>query len=134
MSGKYDDIINLPHHVSATRPHMPVSDRAAMFSPFAALTGYDAEIKEASRLTTDRKELNEDAKAFLNEKMRLLVDCISDCPMVTITYVLPDKKKAGGAYVSYSGKVKKFDDFERILTMTDGKIIPIQDILDIEWG
>lgn len=133
MRGKYDDIINLPHHVSATHPHMPISDRAAQFSPFAALTGYDAEIREAARLTADRVELNEDIQDLLEEKLRLLVDAISSCPTVTITYFLPDNKKVGGAYVTCSGTVKKFDDFERTIIMSDGKRISIQDVLDIEW-
>lgn len=80
MSGKYDDIINLPYPVSTKHPPMPISDRAAQFSPFAALTGYDAEIKEAARLTSERVDLTEDATYLLNEKLRLLMDAISDCP------------------------------------------------------
>ncbi len=133
MSGKYDDIINLPYPVSTKHPPMPISDRAAQFSPFAALTGYDAEIKEAARLTSERVDLTEDATYLLNEKLRLLMDAISDCPTVTITHFLPDKRKNGGAYVLSTGTVKKFDDYEHTIIMTDGKKISTQEILDIEW-
>lgn len=128
---KYDDIIDLPHHVSATRPRMSMIDRAAQFSPFAALTGYDAAIKETGRLTDRRIELSEDERIVLDRKQQILLDHICDRPEVTITYFVPDERKSGGAYVTVTGQVKKVDEFERLLILTDGTKIPLDDILDI---
>ena len=113
MSGQYDDIINLPHYVSATRPQMPMLDRAAQFAPFAALTGYDAAIKETGRLTDEKIEMDEEALNILNMKFQILVDNLHDEPEVSFTYFKPDERKAGGAYLEVTGTVKKVDDFER---------------------
>ena len=132
MKDLYEDIINLPHHVSKTRPQMPMSDRAAQFAPFAALTGYDAAIKETGRLTDDKIELDEEALTALDMKYQLLVDALDDAPEVTITYFQPDERKAGGRYVSATGAVKKVDDFERRITMRDGTRIPMDDVLSID--
>lgn len=132
MTGKYDDIINLPHHVSSTRPHMPMSDRAAQFSPFAALSGYDAAVKETARLTTERIELAEDARTALEEKLGLLSDTISDAPTVTITYFQPDRKKAVGEYVRYTGIVKGYKESENALAFADGTEIPLSSIFDLD--
>lgn len=128
----YEDIINLPHHVSATRPQMPMSDRAAQFSPFAALTGYDAAIKETGRLTDAKIELDDEELNNLNMKFQLLVEHLEDEPEVAITYFKADERKAGGAYLEASGIVKKLDDFERVITMQDGTKIPMDDILNID--
>lgn len=132
MMNNYDDIINLPHHVSSTRPQMSMIDRAAQFSPFAALTGYDAAIKETGRLTDEKIELDEDTKAALDMKQAYLLEIIDDQPEITVTYFLPDTKKSGGAYVTVTGNLKRFDDYERLLTLTNGKKIPMDDITDIE--
>lgn len=132
MKDLYEDIINLPHHVSKTRPQMPMSDRAAQFAPFAALTGYDAAIKETGRLTDDKIELDEEALTALDMKYQLLMDALDDAPEVTITYFQPDERKAGGKYVSAVGAVKKIDDFERRITMRDGTRIPTDDVLSID--
>lgn len=129
---EYDDIIDLPHHVSATRPRMSMIDRAAQFSPFAALTGYDAAIKETGRLTDQRIELSEDSRAALDRKQQLLVECLADHPEVSVTYFIPDERKSGGAYVTVTGIVKKVDDYQRLLLLTDGTKIPLDDILDLE--
>ena len=129
---QYEDIINLPHHVSPTRPQMPMSDRAAQFAPFAALTGYDAAIKETGRLTDEKIELDEEALTALDMKYQFLMDALDDAPEVTITYFQPDERKAGGKYVSAVGVVRKVDDFERRITMQDGAKIPMDDILNIE--
>ncbi len=129
----YDDIINLPHHVSKTRPQMPMSDRAAQFAPFAALTGYDSAIKETGRLTGERIELDEEALNDLNMRYQLLVDALDEAPEVTITYFQPDERKAGGKYVSAVGAVKKIDDFERLITMQNGTKIPMGDVLAVDW-
>ena len=129
---KYDDIINLPHHVSKMRPHMPMSDRAAQFSPFAALSGYGDAVKETARQTTKRIELAEDARAALEEKIRFLADTLSDDPTVEITYFQPDKKKSGGAYVTAVGIVKRIDDVERTIIMRDGLRIAVTDIIAVD--
>lgn len=128
----YEDIINLPHHVSKTRPQMSMLDRAAQFSPFAALTGYDAAIKETGRLTDEKQELDDDTKAALNMKQAYLMEMIDEQPEISVTYFLPDTKKAGGAYATVTGKLKRFDEYERLLILTDGKKIPMDDIADIE--
>ena len=132
MKDLYEDIINRPHHVSKTRPQMPMSDRAAQFTPFAALTGYDSAIKETGRLTDERIELDEEALTALDMKYQLLMDALDDAPEVTITYFQPDERKAGGKYVSAVGAVKKIDDFERRITMRDGTRIPTDDVLSID--
>ena len=132
MNGKYDEIMGLPHHVSKTRPQMPMSDRASQFAPFAALTGYDAAIKETGRLTDERIELDVEALSALDMKYQLLMEALDEAPEVTITYFRPDERKAGGKYVSAVGAVKKIDDFERRITMQDGAKIPMDDVLSIE--
>ena len=128
----YEDIINLPHHVSKARPQMSMLDRAAQFSPFAALTGYDAAIKETGRLTDEKIEMDEDRKAALDMKQAYLIEMIDEQPEISITYFLPDTKKSGGAYVTVTGNLKRFDEYERLLILTDGKKIPLDDIADIE--
>ena len=132
MNGKYDEIMGLPHHVSKTRPQMPMSDRAAQFAPFAALTGYDAAIKETGRLTDERIELDVEALSALDMKYQLLMEALDEAPEVTITYFQPDERKAGGKYLTATGAVKKVDDFERRITMRDGTRIPTDDVLSID--
>ena len=132
MNDRYDDIIHLPHHVSKTRPQMSMMDRAAQFSPFAALTGYDAAIKETGRLTDEKIELGEETKAVLDRKQRYLSDMISVQPEITVTYFLPDERKSGGTYLSVTGKLKRIDQYARLMLLTDGKKIPLDDIMDIE--
>ena len=132
MKDLYEDIINPPHHVSKTRPQMSMIDRAAQFSPFAALTGYDAAIKETGRLTDEKIEMDEEALNILNMKFQLLVDSLADEPEITFTYFKPDERKAGGAYIDVTGKVKKVDDFERLIVMQNGTKMPMDDILNIE--
>ena len=128
----YEDILNLPHHVSKTRPQMSMLDRVAQFSPFAALTGYDDAIKETGRLTDEKIEMDEDRKAALDMKQAYLIEMIDAQPEISITYFLPDTKKSGGAYVTVTGNLKRFDEYERLLILTDGKKIPMDDIADIE--
>ena len=132
MQNKYDDIMDLPHHVSATRPQMSMIDRAAQFSPFAALTGYDAAIKETGRLTDEKIEMDEEALNILNMKFQILARSLDDEPEVTFTYFKPDERKAGGAYIEVIGTVKKVDDFERLIVMQNGTKMPMDDILNIE--
>ncbi len=128
---QYDDIINLPHHQSATRPHMSNYDRAAQFAPFAALTGYDDAVKETARLTDKKVELDEYSKDALNERLNMIQDAIDEQPEVSITYFLLDKKKSGGAYVTATDRVKKIDEYENVVLLQDGTKIPIDDIAEI---
>lgn len=132
MTGTYDDIINLPHHVSPTHPHMSASDRAAQFAPFAALTGYEAAVKETARLTDKRLELDEGEKEVLNERLQIIADRIKEYPEIAVTYFQPDSKKDGGAYVTAISAVKKIDKYERVVVMTDGTTISIDEIISID--
>lgn len=132
MKDEYTDIFLLPHHVSKTRPKMSMEDRAAQFSPFAALTGYDDAVQEKARLTDERIELDEDTKAFLDRKQAFLLEVIDEQPDISVTYFVPDQKKSGGAYVTVTGKLKRFDEYERQLIFTDGRKIPVDEIANID--
>ncbi len=132
MTRAYGDIINLPHHVSTTRPHMSAIDRAAQFSPFAALTGYDAAIKETARLTDERLELDEYMKDALSDRLQIIADRIKERPTIVITYFQPDAKKNGGTYVTVISIAKKIDEYERVVVMTDDTAIPIDKIISID--
>jgi hypothetical protein len=132
MTGEYDDIINLPRHVSKTRPQMPLIDRAAQFSPFAALTGHDSAIQETARLTDDRVELDEYIKNALNDKLQVLINWLEGKPAVKIRYFKPDENKEGGYYITANGTIKKIDEYEQIIIMDDGTVIPIDEIISIE--
>ncbi len=132
ISHKYDDIINLPHHVSKKHPQMSLHDRAAQFSPFAALTGHKAAINETARLTDEKQILSEDVIAKLNEQLNLIKENIGTNQTVTITYFVPDDKKSGGAYISNTGVVKKIDEYNRTVIMTDKTVIPIEQISEMQ--
>ena len=132
MNNNYDDIINLPHHVSETRPHMSIYNRAAQFSPFAALTGYGDAVKETARLTDEKICLGEIDIDILNAKLQIITEHIKEQPAVTVTYFMPDNKKSGGAYISFSGCIKKIDDYERKIIFTDNTKIPLDDITRID--
>ncbi len=132
MTRTYDDIINLPHHVSVTRPHMTAIDRAAQFSPFAALTGYDAAIKETARLTDERVELDEYMQDDLSDRLQILADRIKEHPAIEVTYFHPDARKNGGAYFAAISMAKKIDEYGRVVVMTDGTAIPIDKIISID--
>lgn len=129
---RYDDIINLPNPTSKKHPRMSLSDRAAQFSPFAALTGHEAAIKETARQTDEKLMLSDEVIAELNEKLNLISETIGMQQLVRITYFVPDNKKAEGAYISYSGCVKKIDEYEHTVVMEDKTVIPIEQISDIE--
>ena len=133
MNNRYDEIMELPHHVSKTRPQMPMSDRAAQFAPFAALTGYDSAIKETGRLTDERIELDEEALTALDRKYQLLIEALDDAPEVTIIYFQPDERKSGGQYVSATGTVKKVDTFGRRILLQDGTRIPLDSVYDLRF-
>lgn len=131
-SHRYDDIIGLPHPVSTKHPQMAREDRAAQFSPFAALTGYDAAISETQRLTETRRELDENQKAKLDEKMAILLDRLEERSTVRITYFQADEKKDGGAYRTVEGVILKVKEYEKMILMEDGTLIPIADMTGIE--
>lgn len=129
---RYDDIINLPHHVSSKHPHMPALDRAAQFSPFAALTGHDAAIKETARLTDEYMELDEDRKEEIDRQLQEIKEHLSEKPEVTITYFVQDERKEGGAYQTASGRVKKLDEYAGRVIFEDNTSVEIDKICMVE--
>lgn len=132
---KYDDIINLPHHVSKNRTPMSMENRAAQFAPFAALTGHDEAIAETARLTTPKKLLSDDEMASLTSLTRKLARVIEQIPgqeEYTFVYFVPDTQKDGGKYVSITGTAKKYEEVTRALTLSDGKVLLIDNILSIK--
>lgn len=128
----YDDIINHPHHVSSKRPQMHMEERAAQFSPFAALTGYNDAIRETGRLTDDKTELDEDTQEEINRKLQFLAQHIGEKKKVRITYFEPDSKKTGGKYIKIACVVRKIDGYGKQIILSDGKRIPIDDLFDID--
>lgn len=130
--GNYDDIIDLPHHEPKSHPRMSMYARAAQFAPFAALTGHSDVIQEMARTTNHEAELLDDCVQTLNRKMQVLRQQLDKRPVITITYFSPDGKKTGGEYLCSTGYVKKIDDYERTLSMSDGSVIPFYRIFDLE--
>ena len=129
MHFKYDDILDLPRPKSKHEP-MPMSDRAAQFSPFAALTGYGDAIDETARLTDRRIELSEEERAELDYKQQYLATL--DAPTVTVTYFVPDERKSGGAYVTHTGVLKRVDEVESMVVFKDGLRVPLDEVMDIK--
>ena len=129
---KYDDIIHLSRPVSGKRSPMSNYDRAAQFSPFAALTGYDAVIAETGRLTDQCIELEEGGKALLDEKLQTIRAHLTENPRAVFTVFCPDGRKTGGAYTQIAGHVKKIDPVSRCLVLTEGDVLPIDRIYGIE--
>lgn len=132
MIGEYDDIINLPHHVSRKHPPMSAIGRAAQFSPFAALTGYDAAVKETARLTDERIEMDEYSANALSDRLQIIANRIGEQPEIAITYFQPDRSKSGGSYVTAVSAARKIDEHKRIIIMTDRTTIPMDEIVGIE--
>ena len=132
-SGKYNSIMGLPHHVSAKHRHMSMTERAAQFSPFAALNGYEDAVSEMARLTDGRPDLDEYERDAIDRKLREIMESDGDLP-VTLTYFRPDAKKSGGAYLTLSGKVSDIDEVRRVVIMESGARIPVTDILVIDIG
>lgn len=128
----YEDIVDLPHHISKKHPQPTMADRAARFAPFAAITGYEEMVLEEARVTDDRIEMDESSKAALNEKLNMILEFLDEQPEVSITYFEPDKKKAGGAYITVIGTVKRIDEYEHLVIMTDGKKINIDEIYNLQ--
>ena len=131
MNEKYKEIINLPHHVSEIRPHMSMIDRAAQFSPFAALTGHDEALDETARLTDVFVEPDEDEKQLLDEKLRMIAELIEEKPVVTVTYFIPDDKKDGGRYVNVADYIKRIDVLNREIITGKNVRIPVDFIVGI---
>ena len=132
MSGKYDDIIDLPHPTSQNHPRMSLYDRAAQFSPFAALTGHSAAIAETGRLTDRRVELDEYEMARVDAELQRLQELLPGGPTASITYFVPDERKNGGSYQTVTGEVKRIDAVTGVIQMTDRREIPIEDVFSIE--
>lgn len=130
--GAYDDIIGMPHHRSVKHSPMPARDRAAQFSPFAALTGYGDAIDEEARITESRIDLDENGRDELDRSLMAVREHINERPSVKITYFRPDDKKSGGRYVTEIRRVEKVDEISRSLRMTDGSVILIYDIIMLE--
>lgn len=128
---KYDDIINLPHHVSKKHPQMSLYARSAQFAPFAALTGYEEAIKETARETSARIEIDEEMKSVLDSKIQILLEKISLKPELSITYFIPDFSKDGGQYITTEGIIKKIDMYNQYIYLEDSTEIPINEIIDI---
>ena len=128
---KYDDIINLPHHVSKNRTPMSMENRAAQFAPFAALTGHDEELAKTARQTTPKKLLSDDEMASLTRKLARVIEQVPGQEEYTFMYFVPDVQKEGGKYVSITGTVKKYDEVARTITLSDGKVLLIDNILSI---
>ena len=131
---RYDDIINMPHHVSPTRKRMSMHDRAAQFAPFAALVGYDDAVAETARLTESRPELDEQEQRAINERLAYVADHINEQPEVRIKYFVPDERKSGGAFVEVSGQVHKVSSSDATITLADGCKIRLSDITDLNIG
>ncbi|MBQ8180438.1 MAG: hypothetical protein IJ010_00460 [Ruminococcus sp.] len=128
----YDDIIGLPHYVSQKRSKMSMHDRAAQFSPFAALTGYEEAVEETARLTDSRLIPDEERSAELDRTIRLILDSIGSRPEITVLYFVPDQKKNGGKYEEYTGFLRAFSDYDRVFIFEDGKKIAVNDIYDLK--
>ena len=133
MTDNYDDIINLPHHVSTRHPQMSMMNRAAQFAPFAALTGHSAAIEETARLTELQQELADEDNEILNQKMTYLREAINEHPTISITYFESDKRKSGGRYMSIEGQLQNIDDYNQTIVLKNGETIPLKSILDIQF-
>lgn len=129
--GKYDHIINLPHHVSKNHTPMTMYQRAAQFAPFAALTGHGAAINETARLTERKIELSEHERSILDRAMKQLLTRLHQQPEATFTYFIPDPHKAGGRYETITGRIKKWDEYQQALTLDDGTTLQASSIIDI---
>lgn len=132
MSGKYEDILHLPHPVSSTHPRMSLTNRAAQFSPFAALTGHSAAIQEAARPTDKKVVLGKDSKSYLDMKLQVLAGMIERHPECRFTYFKPDAYKKGGSYTTATGCVKKIDTYKHTVVLMDGSSIPVTEIIEID--
>ena len=132
MKDDYKDMIHFTHYVSKKRAQMPLSDRAAQFSPFAALNGFDAMISETKRITEEKMVLSEDEKEILDRKYQILLEKLNDPITLSVTYFVPDPLKSGGRYVTKTGNLKKIDVFGRRIVFTDETKISLYDVVDFD--
>ena len=130
-TSKYDKILNAPPWEPRSHPRMPLSKRAAQFQPFDPLEGYDEAVTETARETDAERYLDETTVASLNATLAELNARIKEQPAVTVTYFVPDTKKSGGAYHTRSGKLKKLDELNEEMTLTDGTRIPLKHIMTL---
>ena len=128
---EYKDIINLPRHISTKHPKMSLELRSAQFAPFSALVGYDEQIKETSKIIKKRKEINDELKAILDEKLQIIQKNVETNPQITVTYFVPELNKDGGNYIEYTGNVKKIDNLKQKIIFEDGTEILVDDIIEI---
>ena len=132
MTDSYEDILHLPHHVSAKRRRMSNVERAAQFSPFAALKSYGEAVEETARLTQEKLELDESAKAEINDRLLWLAQHIRELPGVRVTYFVPDERKTGGQNVTEVGALRRIDEYNHVIVMENGLEIPMEDIFDLK--
>ncbi len=130
---KYADIIALPHHISASRKHMSLYERAAQFSPFAALTGHDEALQETARLTDGKPDLDESEKLIISQKLQMIINLLPTKTEVSVTHFVPDGKKSGGKFFVSSGYIRKFDSFSRKIVMSDKSEIIVENIINLEF-
>ena len=128
--GKYDDIINLSRPVSK-RPKMTLEQRSAQFAPFAALTGYEGQVKETARLTSKKIEIDDELKSILDNKLQIIEDNLDKVPLISIKYFIPDLKKEGGSYQKITGNVTKIDKYKKLIILDKKTVISILDIIEI---
>ena len=128
---KYDDIINMSHHISKKHPRMSLENRSAQFAPFAALTGYEDEVEETARITDKRIEITDEIKSKINMKLQIIQEKINTKPKVTIKYFIPDNKKEGGSYKTVTSNVLKIDQYKKLVVLKDNTKIFISDIINI---
>lgn len=132
MSGQYEDIIHLPYPVPTKRQRMSMIDRAAQFSPFAALVGYDDAIEETARLTDQRIELDENEKYMLDIRQQHLLTLLPQRPQVTVTYFSPDDRKEGGEYVTITGRLKSILPHADTMILSDRTRICLKDVIALD--
>lgn len=132
VSFAYEEMLHMPHHVSGKHPQMSRYDRAAQFSPFAALTGHEAAVQEAARVTEERAELDEGEKERLNEILYTLLEKYQGHPDISVTYFCPDERKSGGRYVTETGRIQKLDTFRRTILLDNQSEIPMDQISNIQ--
>lgn len=130
-NGKYDDIINMPHHISKKHPRMSLENRSAQFASFAALTGYEDEVEETARITDKRIEITDEIKSTINMRLQIIQEKINTKPKVTIKYFIPDNKKEGGSYKTVTSNVLKIDQYKKLVVLKDNTKIFISDIINI---
>ncbi len=128
----YEDIMELPHHVSRKHPQMTMAQRAAQFMPFVAMQGQMESVRETERLTDDRIDLDDTVKEMVDRKLQHLLASVKDRPEIKVYYFVPDQRKEGGAYCIKTGQVKKIDVYNNVVIFVDGERIPINDIMDLE--